>query len=137
MWPEAVRGLVPYGSPPVVFETVKKIFLTMATIINIKGVDYEAKNYIPIRAMMLYEEATGKSQFVPSTILENCIFFYALLTSWNHDKGTLTWDDFLEAIDTDPSILQTLSSALSKAKATEEILSPASEKADGTDSKKK
>lgn len=76
--------------------------------IKIKGKEYIIK--YTIRALFIYEQITKKS-FKVESLLDNYIFFYSIILANNKDN-VLDWDDFLDAIDTDNSIIDTFNSLL-------------------------
>lgn len=76
--------------------------------ITINKTDYKIK--YTIRALFIFEQITGKS-FSISTILDNYIFFYSLILANNSDKN-LTWDEFLDAIDNDKDLINSLNNII-------------------------
>lgn len=72
--------------------------------IKINGTDYNVK--YTIRALFIFEQITGKA-FVISTLLDNYIFFYSMILANNPDN-VLDWNDFIDALDSDPSIFKQL-----------------------------
>lgn len=55
------------------------------------------------RALIIFEEITGKSMTVPETLKDIMIFFYSIILS--SAKGELqnwTWDDFVDYLDDNP-----------------------------------
>lgn len=85
--------------------------------IKIKGKEYIIK--YTIRALFIYEQITKKS-FKVETLLDNYIFFYSIILANNKDN-LLDWDDFLDAIDTDNSIIDTFNSLLIEQDAKEKV----------------
>ena len=69
--------------------------------ITINGKDYKIK--YTIRALFIFERITGKT-FQLTSLLDNYIFFYSMILANNDNENPLKWDDFLDAIDSDPSI---------------------------------
>lgn len=74
--------------------------------ITINNKEYKVK--YTIRAMFIFEQITGKS-FEINTSLDNFIFLYSLILANNKDNP-LSWDEFLDAIDSDPSIARQINS---------------------------
>lgn len=70
--------------------------------ISINGKDYNIK--YTIRSLFIFEQITGKS-FAINTLLDNYVFFYSMLIACNNDD-VLTWDEFIDALDADPTILK-------------------------------
>jgi len=54
-----------------------------------------------MRALFQYENITGQS-FNPKTLQDFCTFFYCVLCSSNKDLD-LTFDEFVDYLDEDPS----------------------------------
>ena len=70
--------------------------------ININGKDYKVK--YTIRALFIFEQITGKA-FKLETMLDSYIFYYSMILANNKDQ-VLQWDEFLDAIDENPKLLQ-------------------------------
>lgn len=70
--------------------------------ISINGKDYNIK--YTIRSLFIFEQITGKP-FAINTLLDNYVFFYSMLIACNNDD-VLTWDEFIDALDADPTILK-------------------------------
>lgn len=73
--------------------------------VNINGKDYELK--YTIRALFLWEQITGRTFEIKNT-LDNYLFYYCLILSSNKDKEPLDWNDFIEAVDENPRLMNTL-----------------------------
>lgn len=73
--------------------------------VSINGVEYELK--YSIRALFLWEQITGRSFEIKST-LDNYLFYYCIILASNKDKEPLDWNDFLNAIDENPRTLNPL-----------------------------
>lgn len=67
--------------------------------INIKNKTVELK--YGFRAMLIYEQIQGKS-FEPKTIGDVVVFFYSIVLGSTKDFS-LTYDDFLDWLDDNPS----------------------------------
>lgn len=74
------------------------------TTITINNTEYKIK--YSIRALFIYEQIKG-TEFKIETTLDQFVFFYCLLLANNKDCH-LTFDDFIDAIDTDPTITEQL-----------------------------
>lgn len=70
--------------------------------IEINGTEYKIK--YTIRALFIFEQISGKS-FKIETLLDNYLFFYSMLLACNKDN-VLTWDEFIDALDEDPTLLK-------------------------------
>lgn len=86
--------------------------------IKINGTDYKVK--YTIRALFIFEQITGKS-FVISTLLDNYIFFYSMLLANNPDN-VLDWNEFIDALDNDPSIFNQLNDIVTKEEQKQKLL---------------
>ena len=65
-----------------------------------------------IRSLFLFEQITKKS-FKIETLLDNYVFFYCLLLANNKDN-VIDWDDFIDALDQDPTLFQKMSEIIAK-----------------------
>ena len=72
--------------------------------ININGKDYKVK--YTIRALFIFEQITGKA-FKLETMLDSYIFYYSMILANNKDQ-VLQWDEFLDALDENPKLLQNM-----------------------------
>ena len=70
--------------------------------ININGKDYKVK--YTIRALFIFEQITGKA-FKLETMLDSYIFYYSKILANNKDQ-VLQWEEFLDALDENPKLLQ-------------------------------
>lgn len=70
--------------------------------ISINGKDYKVK--YTIRALFIFEQITGKA-FKLETMLDSYIFYYSMILANNKDQ-ILQWDEFLDALDENPKLLQ-------------------------------
>lgn len=73
-------------------------------MITINDKQYQIK--YTLRALFIFEQITGRA-FSINTLLDNYLFFYSLLLACNDD--VLSWDEFIDALDKDPSILTQIS----------------------------
>ena len=69
-------------------------------MITINNKEYKVK--YTIRALFVFEQITGKA-FEIKTLLDNYIFFYSMIIANNPDN-VLDWNEFIDALDSDPSI---------------------------------
>lgn len=74
------------------------------TTIKINGTDYDIK--YTIRAIFIWENIMERP-FELKTMMDNYVFFYSMILANN--ETVLNWDDFLNEIDTNPSLLTTVS----------------------------
>lgn len=59
-----------------------------------------------IRALFIFEQIANKPFSIDKTI-DNFIFFYSMILANNQDKTPiLDWNDFLDAVDKDPSLMK-------------------------------
>lgn len=77
--------------------------------IKINGTEYKVK--YSIRAMFIFEQIKGEP-FGLYTTLDNFVFFYSMIMASNKNCS-LKWDDFIDAIDNDNSIVAQLQEVLS------------------------
>lgn len=73
--------------------------------IEINGKNYKLK--YTIRSLFIWEQITGKS-FKIEKMLDNYLFFYSIILANNPDE-ILEWDDYLNAMDEDPTLLKRMS----------------------------
>lgn len=78
--------------------------------ITIKEQEYNIK--YTLRSIFLFEEITGK-HFDVKTTLDEYIFFYSLIMANNKDMQ-LTFDEFIDVIDEEPTLIKTFADFLSK-----------------------
>lgn len=69
--------------------------------ISIKNKEYKVKQ--TLRALFIFEQITGRP-FEIKTMLDNYIFFYSVILANNPDN-ILDWDDFIDALDENPNLL--------------------------------
>lgn len=97
--------------------------------IKIKDTDYKFKP--TLRALFVWEQIMQKS-FELKTTLDNYVYFYSLLLANN--ENFMTWDEFVDALDADPQILNNINKILNKQSEIDKIFE--SDETD-TDGKKK
>ena len=76
--------------------------------IKINDKEYNVK--YSIRSMFIFEQIKGEP-FGLYTTLDNFIFFYSMIIASNKDC-TLKWDEFIDAIDEDPTIVTKMQEVL-------------------------
>lgn len=76
--------------------------------LTIKGKEYTVK--YTIRALFIFEQITNRP-FKITTLLDNYLFFYSMILANNAD--TLTWDEFIDALDNDKQLVNDLSKIVS------------------------
>lgn len=97
--------------------------------ITINGKEYGVK--YSIRAMFIFEQIKGEP-FGLYTTLDNVIYFYSMILAADKDCG-LKWDEFLDAIDNDPTIVTQLMQILTDK---DNNIFPKDENTDNDDEKK-
>lgn len=92
--------------------------------VKINGTDYNVK--YTIRALFYFEKITGKA-FEIKTLQDNYILFYCMILANNPDN-ILEWEDFLDAVDTDPKLIEQLTAINDDYLKKDNILNPVEEK---------
>ena len=69
--------------------------------ITIKDKAYKLK--YTLRALFIFEQITGK-MFDIKTLTDEYVYFYCLIMANNKDAN-LTFDEFIDAIDEDPTLM--------------------------------
>jgi hypothetical protein len=100
--------------------------------IEIKNKEYELK--YTIRAMFMFEQITEKP-FAIQSLFDNYMFYYCMLLANNDD--CLSWEEFMDALDTDLALPEKLAYCLQKNKEVEDLLNLNKEENAGEDSSKK
>lgn len=100
--------------------------------IEINGKSYKVKQ--TIRSLFLWEQIAGRP-FEVKTTLDNYLYYYALILANNKD-ATLEWDEFIDAIDGDPTIVLNMTKAIADQSVVDKLLDGAGE-ADKNGKKKK
>ncbi len=72
------------------------------TTIEINGTTYNLK--YSIRAYIYFEQIVGKP-FSVSNLTDTYILFYSFLMASNKDTFKMTFDDFIDALDEDRSLM--------------------------------
>lgn len=86
---------------------------------TIKINDKEYKVKYTIRALFYWEQITGKP-FAINTLLDNYLFFYCMILANNPDD-VLQWEDFLNAIDNDPTLFTQINATVDESQKKEEL----------------
>lgn len=73
--------------------------------IEINGKNYKLK--YTVRSLFIFEQITGKS-FKIENLLDNYLFFYSMILANNKDD-ILDWDDYINAMDEDPTLFKRMS----------------------------
>lgn len=102
------------------------------TDIKIGKQRYKVKN--TVRSLFIFEKITGRA-FAINSLIDNYLYFYSILLASNPDM-TMTWDEFIDAIDSDPKVLEDISGMLAKINSVDEVYTKA-EDADKEDTSKK
>ena len=76
-----------------------KTFTTMTITINEKNIELKYS----LRAMLMYENMTDKT-FSPSTLTDVITYMYCVVISSSKDYS-IKFDDFIDVLDSDPSII--------------------------------
>lgn len=76
--------------------------------IKIKGDEYKLK--YSIKAIFIFEQITDR-MFSIETLMDNYILLYSFLLASNPDKE-ISWDDFVDELDNNPSIIKDFSEFL-------------------------
>lgn len=74
--------------------------------------DKEYKLHYTIRSLFLFEQIT-KKPFKIETLLDNYVFFYCLILA-NNKESVIEWDDFIDALDEDPTLFQKMSDIIAR-----------------------
>lgn len=85
--------------------------------IKINNKEYKVK--YTIRALFYWEQITGKP-FAINTLLDNYLFFYCMILANNPDN-VLEWDQFLNAIDNDPTLFSQINSTVEDSQKKDEL----------------
>lgn len=100
------------------------------TKITINGKDYKIK--YTLRALFIFEQIT-KKPFEMKTLLDNYVFFYSIILA-NNDN-ILEWNEFIDALDSDPTIFKQINDAVNQSVKVEDIIGGGED--DGSDGQKK
>lgn len=87
-------------------------------MITINGTDYEVK--WGLRTMFIFEQITQKRFSIDST-MDSYLLFYSMILANNKDC-TMSFDEFIDALDNDPTLITQLDKAISNKTSIEKIL---------------
>lgn len=88
-----------------------------------------------LRALFIFEKIKGTA-FKIETLLDNYLLYYCIILANNPDKP-LDWDAFIDALDSDPSLFNEMSTLLKAEEETDKLLSSEEEpEGEEKDSKK-
>ena len=91
--------------------------------ITINNIEYKLK--YTIRALFIFEQIT-KKPFEIRTTMDNYLFFYCMILANNPDT-TLDWDEFLDAMDNDTSLITQLNQVIMAAQKKTELFNEGGE----------
>lgn len=100
--------------------------------LRIKDKEYNLK--YTLRALFIFESIC-KKPFKIETLLDNYVFFYSMLLASNPDAKVLTWDEFIDALDSDPNLLSQMGDLIEKQHEQDKLFSDGEE--EKSESKKK
>lgn len=92
--------------------------------IEINGKNYKLK--YTVRSLFIFEQITGKS-FKIENLLDNYLFFYSMILANNRDD-ILSWDDFIDALDEDPTLFKRMSDIIEEQQKKDNLFSNNEEK---------
>lgn len=87
-------------------------------MITINGIDYKIK--WGLRTMFIFEQITKKAFSIENT-MDSYILFYSMLFA-NNKECTLSFDEFIDAIEENPSLVNEFNNAVTNKTAIEKIL---------------
>ena len=87
--------------------------------IKINEKEYKIKQ--TIRSIFLWEQIAQRTFEIRNT-LDNYLYFYCILLANN--ENFMTWDEFLDCLDDNPSILVELTKKLTQSQEMEKLLNP-------------
>lgn len=99
--------------------------------VSINGKDYKVK--YTIRALFIFEQITGKA-FKLETILDSYIFYYSMILANNKDQ-VLQWDEFLDALDENPKLLQDMEKVMKEEDGKNNLFNNSEENEDSSEKK--
>lgn len=89
-----------------------------SNLIKINGTEYKVRK--TLRAVFRFELATERPFEIKNT-LDSYLYFYCVLLANNPDM-TMTWKDFIDINDKDPSVFVRISEILSESNEMERLL---------------
>ena len=78
-----------------------------------------------ITALFIFEQITGRA-FEIKTTMDNYLFFYSMLLANNPDN-LLDWDEFIDAMDNDSTLITQLNQVISDSTKKNELFNEVSE----------
>lgn len=99
--------------------------------VSINGKDYKVK--YTIRALFIFEQITGKA-FKLETMLDSYIFYYSMILANNKDQ-VLLWDEFLDALDENPKLLQDMEKVMKEEDGKNNLFNNSEENEDSSEKK--
>ena len=103
------------------------------TTVKIGKKSYKVK--YTLRALFIFERI-AKHQFEITSLLDNYILLYSVLLANNPDMD-MTWDDFIDLMDKDPSLFSKLNDAIEQDNQKNLVFNDSEEKKDKNDKEKK
>lgn len=95
--------------------------------IKINNKEYNIK--YSLRALFIFETITQKP-FELKTMLDNYVLYYSMILASNKECD-LTWDQFIDAIDQDPTILTNLQETITEKNQMDEMFESKEEDENG------
>lgn len=86
--------------------------------VKIKGTQMKIKP--TLRALFIFEEIKG-GKFEIERLLDNYLFLYCVILANNPDCN-MTWDEFIDVMDNDPTLVDEINSILKTAEEIDKIL---------------
>ena len=86
--------------------------------ITINGREYKVK--YTIRALFIWEQIM-KRPFKVETMLDTYALFYSIVLA-NNSENPLDWNEFLDALDNDPSLFHQLNDKVNESTKVEELM---------------
>ena len=86
--------------------------------ITINGKDYKVK--YTLRALFIFEQIKNEP-FKIETLLDNYLFFYSIILANNPDN-LIEWNEFIDALDTDPKLYEQMNNIINKSNKVSELL---------------
>lgn len=82
-----------------------------------------------LRALFIFEGIT-KKPFSIETLLDHYIFFYSMLIASNPNGDVPSWDEFIDALDSNPEIFNEMSDLLEEQQKKDKVFNDDEEKKD-------
>ena len=100
--------------------------------IKINRKNYNVRN--SLRSMFIFEQICGKPCQL-TTLMDNYIYMYSILLA-NNTSMELSWDDFIDAAEKDPSIITKMSKLIESQSQAENLIKDDEEEGESSDEKK-